>query len=163
LHVSEPRDPFRDPANVGDATPVPSGAREASGGSSEGRAANADAITTELGPEPERRPTELAPDDRAFVDTGRRPGMEWGNRCFLHLEAKRYDWARAACYKALELVRDDDIRGALYYNLGRVEENEGRPDTARWYYRRSLQARPGKASVLRRLEMLRAPGAGVER
>ena len=164
LPVSEPGDGHRDPSKnrsdenaPGDAAP----SKVAEAPVETAPVAEGSAGGMNLGPEPARRPAALSSEDEGIVETGPRAGMELGNRCFKHIGAKRYDAARAACYRALDVAANDSIRGALYYNLGRVEENEGRIDNARWYYRRSLQVRPGNESVAKRLALITSPGIAL--
>ncbi|WAS93453.1 hypothetical protein [Nannocystis punicea] len=81
----------------------------------------------------------LAPEDVGLEE--RRGGRDWGNRCFAHFKAKRYDAAAAACARGLELARDESVRGAMYYSLGRVAEARGNSGAAVVYYRTSLVLR----------------------
>lgn len=74
---------------------------------------------------------------------------QWGNRCFAHLQAERLDAAEAACYAGLLAKGNDGTRGALTYNLGRIEEARGDLDRARAYYERSQRLRPHEATAER--------------
>jgi tetratricopeptide (TPR) repeat protein len=94
----------------------------------------------------------LAADDVGFVDP--RGGRGWGDRCFVHLKAKRYAPARAACEEGLEIATDDTVRGSIYYNLGRIAEETGDGAEARRFYQRSLEVRPDSAQVRQRLDAL---------
>jgi hypothetical protein len=74
---------------------------------------------------------------------------QWGNRCFAHLQAERLDAAEAACYAGLLAKGNDGTRGALTYNLGRIEEARGEQARALAYYQRSQRLRPNKATAER--------------
>ncbi|MBI2388791.1 MAG: hypothetical protein HYV09_04160 [Deltaproteobacteria bacterium] len=93
--------------------------------------------------------TELAADDVGFDDV--RGGAGWGDRCFLHLKAGRYRNGKAACERGLALGPKPAIAGALYYNLGLIEEKAGSREAARRYYAKSLEVRPGNAIVKKAL------------
>jgi len=93
--------------------------------------------------------SELAAEDADFVDT--RDGAGWGDRCFLHYKASRYRNAKAACERGLALGPGPNVAGALYYNLGLVEEKAGSREAARRYYAKSLEVRPGNATVQKAL------------
>ncbi len=81
----------------------------------------------------------------------------WGNRCFAHVKAAQLDAAEAACFRGLLVGGSEGTRGALTYNLGRIEEARDQPDRALAYYERSDQLRPGNATVQARLAALRQP------
>jgi hypothetical protein len=100
----------------------------------------------------------LAPQDVDFRDA--RGGWGWGDRCFLHIKAGRLANARAACDRGLAEASDANVRGALLYNLGLIEERSGNPDAARARYEESLRARPGNAVVAKALAAL-SPPAGA--
>jgi len=95
---------------------------------------------------------DLAPEDIGFED--HRGGRGWGNRCFVHLKAKRYAPASAACRRGLEIATEGSIRGAILYNLGRIAEEQGHVEEARRQYRSSLRERPGNKTVQARLKGL---------
>ncbi|WAS93452.1 tetratricopeptide repeat protein [Nannocystis punicea] len=85
-----------------------------------------------------------APLALAAADVGkteRRGGRDWGNRCFAHFKARRFDAAEAACMKGLEAAQDPEIRAAIFHSLGRVAEARGDASAARIYYRTSLALR----------------------
>lgn len=82
---------------------------------------------------------------------------EWGDRCVVHLRAKRWDDAEAACFAGLEEGGSNKTRGALTYNLGRVAEGRGDAATALRWYRRSDRLRPGNATVKARIDALAKP------
>jgi hypothetical protein len=92
----------------------------------------------------------LAAGDREFDGDA----SQWGDRCVVHLRAKRWDDAEAACFTALETGGSNKTRGALTYNLGRVAEGRGDPATALQWYRRSDRLRPGNKTVTARIEAL---------
>lgn len=62
--------------------------------------------------------------------------------------------ARRATREALRHQTDDQARGALLYNLGRIAEAIGREDEAIAAYRRSLEVRPDSPPVRARLDEL---------
>jgi hypothetical protein len=76
---------------------------------------------------------------------------EWGDRCVLHLRAGRLDAAEAACFAGLAEGGSDRTRGALTYNLGRIEEEREAPERALDYYRRSDRLRPDHPEVRARI------------
>ncbi len=47
----------------------------------------------------------------------------------------------------LALGPKPDVAGAIYYDLGLIEESTGSRDDARAYYEKSLEVRPGNAIV----------------
>jgi tetratricopeptide (TPR) repeat protein len=100
----------------------------------------------------------LAAQDRGRGD--RRGGREWGNRCFSHFKARRYDAAEAACAQGLAIATDEAVRGAIFHSLGRISEARGDVDAALVYYRTSLALRPDEATEkrLERLRRRRTPG-----
>ncbi len=57
--------------------------------------------------------------------------------------------------------RDDKVRGASLYNLGRIHEARGDSDEAATAYSNSLTVRPGNAIVQKRLDALESGGAAV--
>jgi tetratricopeptide (TPR) repeat protein len=119
---------------------------------------------TAVSPAPAIAPTtegDLAPSDIGFVDG--QGGTGWGNRCWAHLRAGRYDWARAACERGLALNPARPYpRANLLYNMGLVETHDAHPDVARRYLQESLALRPasdlaGAAEVRKALAALGAP------
>ena len=96
----------------------------------------------------------LAPEDKGFVDS--RGGFEWGNRCYVHLQAGRLSNARAACSKGLDMSPAPSVRGAILYNMALVEEADGDKPLACRYMRESLSARDS-GPVRRKLEALGCP------
>ncbi|MFI5296938.1 MAG: NADase-type glycan-binding domain-containing protein [Polyangiales bacterium] len=98
---------------------------------------------------------ELAAEDINFDD--KRGGWGWGDRCFLHIKAGRFANAKAACDRGVALGPTNDVLGALYYNLGLIGQKTGDPDTARSQFRKSLEVRPGNATVVAALAALGTP------
>ncbi len=86
------------------------------------------------------RPEDLAPEDVAGAD--QRKAADWGNRCFLHIQAGAVRHARAACERGLAAESSASIRGAILYNMGLVEEKDGNLQAACSAFRRSIEARP---------------------
>ncbi|RYE85037.1 MAG: hypothetical protein EOO75_17410 [Myxococcales bacterium] len=89
------------------------------------------------------KPSELAADDRSFVDD--RAGVGWGTRCFSHFRAGALHYARAACQKGLEQNPSDDTRAAILFNYSLVEEKSGDPIGACEKLSQSLALREGRA------------------
>lgn len=96
----------------------------------------------------------IANDGRALCELG-----------WIHFQAQRYDAARTAMTRAMAILpsaspvpeRFVAPVGACFYNLGRLEEQEGHVAEARQDYERSLEVRPGNAVVTARLAALTAP------
>lgn len=101
---------------------------------------------------PVEKPSDLAPEDRDFVDD--KNGTGWGNRCYTHFKAGALSFARAACQKGLESGPDDKTRGAILYNLGLVDEATGDKKSSCEWFRQSLVARPGISAVKDKFEGL---------
>jgi hypothetical protein len=72
-----------------------------------------------------------------------------GNRCFAHFEAKRYEAAEAACAQGLAIATVEEIRGAIFYSLGRIAEARGDGEAALVFYRTSLALRHDEAAEKR--------------
>lgn len=66
--------------------------------------------------------------------------------------------ARDANTKAIRFTDNIRIKGASYYNLGRVAEKEKDQYNAAVFYQKSLNVRPGNAQVQKRLNALIAAG-----
>jgi serine/threonine protein kinase len=96
--------------------------------------------------------SSLHPNDVGFVDD--RGGRGWGDRCFYHLSSERYDAARAACERGLQIAVDNEVRGTLIYNLGRIAQGEGDVAEARRLYEDALRLSPNNPAVRSRLEAL---------
>jgi hypothetical protein len=94
---------------------------------------------------PVEKPSELAPEDRDFVDD--RAGFNWGDRCYKHFKAGALGYARAACHKGLEASPEPKVRGAILYNLALVDESSGDKKSACEWLRQSLAVRPGASAV----------------
>ena len=91
--------------------------------------------------EPIPKPVELAPEDKAFTDT--EGGKGWALRCYQHMRSGALPYARAACNKALEMnPTDPEIKGAILFNAGLVEQKGGDPVAACDLLRRSQATRP---------------------
>jgi hypothetical protein len=90
---------------------------------------------------PVEKRSELAPEDRSFVDAEH--GTGWGNRCYAHYKAGLLPFARAACQKALEQNPEPKVRGAILHNVGLTEEAGRDPKAACAAFRESLAVRPG--------------------
>lgn len=103
-------------------------------------AADKAATTSAAGYKPTSRPEDLAPEDVSGAD--RRTAADWGNRCFLHIQAGAQRSARAACDRGLAQESPPNIRGAILYNMGLVEEKDGNVSAACSAYRKSLEIRP---------------------
>ncbi|HEY3494676.1 MAG TPA: hypothetical protein VGK73_08330 [Polyangiaceae bacterium] len=101
---------------------------------------------------PVEKPSELAPEDRDFVDD--RNGFQWGDRCYKHFKAGALGYARAACTKGLEASPDAKVRAAITYNLGLVEEASGDKKAGCEWLRQSLAARPGVGAVQGKFDAL---------
>jgi tetratricopeptide (TPR) repeat protein len=71
-------------------------------------------------------------------------------------KAHALDDAQATTMGALRLAQDDNARGMMLYNLGRIAEARGEKDAAITYYRTSLEKRPGNATVQGHLDALLA-------
>lgn len=92
----------------------------------------------------------IAPDDpRALSELG------WA-AFFL----KDLDLAEASTRKSLERAAEPYLKASGYYNLGRIQEERGRPDEAIASYRRSLEHRLN-ATVKARLAKLDAAAAAA--
>lgn len=92
---------------------------------------------------PVDKPSELAPEDRSFVDE--KHGFNWGTRCYHHYRAGSLHYARAACKKGLEAGPDEDTRGAILFNYALVEEASGDPISACEMLSQSLAVRESKS------------------
>lgn len=93
----------------------------------------------------------LAADDAEHV--GSWDAWRWSNRCFEHLQAGDYGWAKAACDEADVAGPDDKTLPLLRYNQGRVAREAGDVDRARRLFTESLRLRENK-TVRRDLEGL---------
>ncbi len=68
--------------------------------------------------------------------------------------AAHFDRALQATRQALSVSKKDKQKGALYYNLGRISEDQGNLELALESYRKSLAHRPGNETVQKQLEAL---------
>lgn len=94
----------------------------------------------------------LAAEDAEHV--GSWDAWRWSNRCFEHLQAGDFGWAKAACDEAEVAGPDDKTLPLLRYNQGRVAREAGDVDRARRLFTESLRLRENK-TVRRDLEGLR--------
>jgi hypothetical protein len=94
----------------------------------------------------------LAPQDQGYQDTS--GGAGWGNRCFRHVKSGRLANARAACERGLEVGSAAEIRGAILYSMGLIEElADDEAAACRWLHE-SLRVRPGNAPTQAKLTTL---------
>ena len=102
----------------------------------------------------------LAPEDRGYRDT--QGGAGWGNRCFVHVRARRLENARAACQQGLAVNPSPAIEGAILYSLAVAEELAGDPRRACRLLGQSLDVRPGNGPTRAKHDALRCdrPGTG---
>jgi hypothetical protein len=98
------------------------------------------------------KPSELAPDDQGFSDDKR--GFGWSTRCYNHLRAGSYPYARAACQKALEADPEPGTRAMALFNWALVEAATGDPIAACQKISQSLNVRD-HAGVRKKLEELK--------
>jgi tetratricopeptide (TPR) repeat protein len=71
-------------------------------------------------------------------------------------KANALDDAQVTTMHALRFAQDDDARGMMLYNLGRIAEARDEIEAAITYYRTSLEKRPGNATVQGHLDTLLA-------
>lgn len=82
----------------------------------------------------------LAPNDEGFVDV--RGGAGWGDRCWTHLKARKFDWARAACERGLAMApATPQPKASLLFNTGLALKGLGDNVAARSYFEQSLALR----------------------
>lgn len=98
--------------------------------------------------------TVLAMDTGGYAGSTRDPWFE-SERCAAFVREGQLVRARDMCEQGLAAHERGHVRGALYFDLGRIDEAEGHLADARESYRRSLEARPGNATVEARLAALR--------
>lgn len=84
-----------------------------------------------------------------------------GELGWAHYNSGNLDDAEKVLTKAIAMALEDRTKGALLYNLGRVEEDKGEKDKAVSLYQKSISARPNKV-VQARLDKLLAAGAHAE-
>lgn len=92
---------------------------------------------------------------RGYADGGSAEWFESG-QCARLFRAGFLADARAMCEQGLVAHPRGRVRGALYYDLGRIAEAEGHVEDARDAYRRSLEAREN-ATVRAHLDALPPP------
>lgn len=90
---------------------------------------------------------EVDPEDETYLP------KTLGNRCYKLFKKGKLEQARAACFAGLQNGGPDGTRGAIAYNLGRIEEERGNKELARGWYERSLALRPNE-TVEKRLKGL---------
>jgi tetratricopeptide (TPR) repeat protein len=78
-----------------------------------------------------------------------------------HFRLEQYDAAEKFTRSSIANSRDDKVRGASLYNLGRIHEARKELDQAATAYSSSLAVRPGNAIVQKRLDDLTSGGASV--
>ena len=79
-----------------------------------------------------------------------------------HFNAGTLEKAEKFTRSSIDNSRDDRVRGASLYNLGRIHEAREEFDRAATAYTTSLEVRPGNKTVTKRLSMLQAKGAKAE-
>jgi hypothetical protein len=80
-------------------------------------------------------------EDTGFVDT--RGGWGWGDKCWIHLKAQKWGWAKAECDSGL-LMADPSApqpRASLLYNEGLIAKGTGDVRAAQGYFTSSLALR----------------------
>ena len=82
----------------------------------------------------------LADADLGFVDT--RGGWGWGDKCWTHLKAGMWGWAKAECDQGMAMnPASPQPRASLLYNEGLVAKAAGNIDQARGDFTASLVLR----------------------
>jgi hypothetical protein len=82
----------------------------------------------------------LPASDNGFVD--RRDGWGWGDRCWTHLRAGKWGWAKAECDRGIALAPESpQPRASLLYNEGLIARVAGDPEQARRDFTESLALR----------------------
>lgn len=128
-----------------------------------------EAATATAEPQPSEEP---APDQRDTVlwwraasggyVAARVGAWEQSDLCAHHRAEGAFEVARTHCETGLATIAVPEVRAALYYDLGRIEEQAGRIEEARVAYLASLEARPRDRTVQAALEALNAaPGPEV--
>lgn len=85
------------------------------------------------------RSATLADADRDLVGTG--TAWDWSNRCFEHIQRRRFGWARAACDEADRARPSGTTLAMLRYNQGVIAREAGDRDRARRLFDESLRLR----------------------
>jgi serine/threonine protein kinase len=87
------------------------------------------------------RQPSLPVEDTGFVDT--RGGWGWGDKCWIHIRAQKWGWAKAECDSGM-MVADPSApqpRASLLYNEGLIAKATGDIDGAQTYFTYSLELR----------------------
>jgi tetratricopeptide (TPR) repeat protein len=86
-----------------------------------------------------RSPT-LPPEDIGLVDA--RGGWEWGDRCWIHLKAGKWGWAKAECDQAMMTnPASPNPRASVLYNEGLIAKAAGNVEEAQRNFEMSLALR----------------------
>jgi hypothetical protein len=102
------------------------------------------AITQPQPPQPNdgtdpHRPV-LPADEEGFVDS--RDGWNWSNKCYVHIQAGKWGWAKAECDRGIAMAPADHVTHAmLLYNEGLVAQAAGDRAEARTDFLQSLALR----------------------
>lgn len=86
-----------------------------------------------------------------------------GELGFAALRKGDLELAEGMTRRAIDLSSGTKGLGAMYYNLGRIEEDRGKIAEARAAYEQSLAVRPGNEIVAGRLAALELPAAGTSK
>jgi tetratricopeptide (TPR) repeat protein len=82
----------------------------------------------------------LPADEEGFVDS--RDGWNWSNKCYVHIQAGKWGWAKAECDKGIAMAPTDHVTHAmLLYNEGLVAHAAGDMAEARKDFLQSLALR----------------------
>jgi hypothetical protein len=82
----------------------------------------------------------LPPEDAGFVDT--RGGWGWGDKCWIHIKAGKWGWAKAECDQGMAMSpASPQPRASLLYNEGLIAKAAGRVGDARRNFVDSLALR----------------------
>jgi hypothetical protein len=82
----------------------------------------------------------LPPEDEGFVDL--RGGWGWGDKCWVHIQAGKWSWAKAECDKGMAMnPASPQPRASLLYNEGLIAKAAGRVAEARRSFVESLALR----------------------
>jgi len=96
----------------------------------------------------------LPSSDDGFVDT--RGGWGWGDRCWIHIKAGQWGWAKAECDHGMLLnPASPQPRASLLYNEGLIAKAAGNAVEARRDFTESLSLREN-AEVRAALDSLNA-------
>jgi tetratricopeptide (TPR) repeat protein len=76
--------------------------------------------------------------------------LRLANECFRQLKGGDLEAARISCEEAERLARVPRRRGAIFFNMGRIAEEEGDKEKACEFYTRSLAIRPNNSITIQR-------------